>query len=361
MSICRIKDILIFESNADYSDNARAFYEYLISKKYNETTYTIHAYRLSDEARLSSMTMTNNTQQELKNVSLRISFEPEFAKIFESVPVDLRPNQPVEISPVNIVMLSEYLFSLTEKLVGSVTVEAVQGDEVLASQVSTIELLAYDQWTGVLFMPETAAAFMTPNHPKVQEVISAASLYLQKWCGDPAFTGYQSRNPNIVKQQMGAIYAALQEQNIAYTMPPASYEQAQRIRMPDSVLESKSGTCLDLSVLYCTCLEAVGLNPLLLIVKGHAFAGCWLEEETFSDCLQYDVSAVTKRIAHGIDAISIVECTDFVAGKNTDFDSAEKHAAAHLEDPSKFYFAIDITRDSLDISYTGFTCVFYLD
>ena len=291
-----------------------------------------------------NIVMTNNTQEELKSVHLRISFEPEFAKIFESVPVDLRPNQPVEISPVNIVMISEYLFSLTEKLVGSVTVEALQGDEVLASQANTIELLSYDQWTGALFMPETAAAFMTPNHPKVQEVISAASLYLQKWCGDPAFTGYQSRNPNIVKQQMGAIYAALQEQNIAYTMPPASYEQAQRIRMPDSVLESKSGTCLDLSVLYCTCLEAVGLNPLLLIVKGHAFAGCWLENETFPDCLQYDCAAITKRTAHGIDAISLVECTDFVAGKNVDFDSSEKHAAADLGEPSDFYFAIDVIR-----------------
>ena len=36
MSIFKIKNIIIFESNADYSDNSRAFYEYLIEKKYNE-------------------------------------------------------------------------------------------------------------------------------------------------------------------------------------------------------------------------------------------------------------------------------------------------------------------------------------
>ncbi len=288
--------------------------------------------------------MTNNSDEELKNVRLRISFEPEFAGTFESVPVDLRPAQPVEITPINIIMRSEYLFSLTEKLVGSVTIEALQGEEVLASESRTIELLAYDQWSGINFMPETAAAFVSPNHPKVQEIIAAAGAYLNKWSGDPAFTGYQTRNPNIVKQQMGAIYAALQEQNIAYAMPPASFEDAQRIRMPDAVLESKQGTCLDLSVLYCSCLEAAGLNSLLVLVQGHAFAGCWLENETFSDCLQYDVSALTKRIAHGIDAVCLVECTDFVAGKNTDFDIAEKHAASSLEDPDKYYFAIDIAR-----------------
>ena len=33
MSIFKIKNIIIFESNADYSDNSRAFYEYLIEKK----------------------------------------------------------------------------------------------------------------------------------------------------------------------------------------------------------------------------------------------------------------------------------------------------------------------------------------
>ena len=291
-----------------------------------------------------SVVMTNNTEQELKNVKLRISFEPEFAKVFEAVPVDLRPSEPVEISPLNIILLSDYLFSLTEKLVGSVTIQALQDDEVIAEESRNIELLAYDQWTGVNYMPETAVAFVSPNHPKIQEIIASAGVYMKKWCGDPAFTGYQTKNPNIVKQQMGAVYAALQEQNIAYTMPPASFEESQRIRMPDAVLEGKHGTCLDLAVLYCSCLEAIGLNPLIVIIQGHAFAGCWLENETFSDCLQYDMSALTKRIAHGIDAMCLIECTDFVAGKNTDFNTAEKHAEANLDDESRFCFAIDVSR-----------------
>ena len=72
-----------------------------------------------------NIVMTNNTDEELKSVQLRISFEPEFAKPFESVPVDLRPGEPVEIAPINIILLSEYLFSLTEKLVGSVTICSV--------------------------------------------------------------------------------------------------------------------------------------------------------------------------------------------------------------------------------------------
>lgn len=36
ISIFKIKNVIVFESNADYSDNSRAFYEYLIEKKYND-------------------------------------------------------------------------------------------------------------------------------------------------------------------------------------------------------------------------------------------------------------------------------------------------------------------------------------
>ncbi len=288
--------------------------------------------------------MTNNSESELSGVKARISFEPEFAAVFETAEMTLKTGVPVEIAPVNIVMKPDFLFSLTEKIVGNVKIQAIQGENILAETVKTIELHAYDQWTGVIYMPETACAFMTPNHPKVSEIVAKAGAYLKKWCGDPSFTAYQTKNPNMVRTQMAAVYAALQAENIAYTMPPASFEEAQRIRMPDNVLEGKSGTCLDLAVLYCSCLEAVGLHSLLIIVSGHAFAGCWLEEETFSDSIQYDCSAIAKRIAKGIDLMSVVECTDFTAGKGTDFDIAEKHAGDRIAEHDSFVMAIDVRR-----------------
>ena len=290
------------------------------------------------------ITMKNTTSEPISDVSLCISFEPGFAREFSSPALTLPPGQPVSVSPVNIVIDPGYLFSLTEKIVGSVTINAVRNGQVIASEVRSIELLPYDQWTGVNLMPEMTAAFIMPNHPCIQDIISRASEFLKKWTGDPSFTGYQSRSANMVKQQMGAIYAALQTLNIAYTMPPASFETAQRVRTPDAVVEGKSGTCIDLAVLYCSALESVGLNPLLVIVEGHAFAGCWLSNETFPDCLQFDVSALTKRAASGIDAMAFINCVDFTAGKKCDFSDSEKNAADYLADPEKFLFAIDVER-----------------
>ncbi len=291
-----------------------------------------------------SVTIKNNSSEELKNIKIKIRFEPDFAVEYESAPVDIQGNEAVEISPLNIILRPEYLFGLTEKVVGCMMIEAVCENEIIASITDNIELLAYDQWTGLNILPEMISAFVTPNHPKVAEIISKASEYLKKWCGDPSFTGYQSRSSNVVKMQMCAVYAALQSENIAYAMPPASYESAQRVRMPDAVLTGKSGTCLDLAVLYCACLEYIGLNPLLVLMDTHAFAGCWLEEESFPDCLCYDNTALTKRAAKGIDAISVVECTDFVAGKSVDFDNAEAHGISKLGDAEKFVCAVDIKR-----------------
>ena len=291
------------------------------------------------------LVFTNQGQEELDGLRVRISFEPEFAHVFEAQLPKLSPGTPVELSPVRLVMHGDYLFSLTERMEGNIRIRVMQGETCLHEECISIALLAYDQWPGLLQVPEIIAAFVTPNHPRVGELTAKAGKWLQKWLGEPSFTGYQSRNPNIVKTQAAAIYAALQAENIAYHMPPASYEtMGQRVRLPHAVLEQKCGTCLDLAVLYAACLEAVGLNGLLVFVKGHAFAGVWLEEETFAECVEDDISALTKRMASGIDQLYLVECTDWIAGRSVDFDHAGKHAAEHLEDPVAFQCAIDMSR-----------------
>ncbi|NLG03167.1 MAG: DUF4011 domain-containing protein, partial [Clostridia bacterium] len=289
--------------------------------------------------------VTNLTDKNLNEVRISITFLPEFAQTYETVISLLEPGVPMELAPVKLLLNAEYLLSLTEKMAGTVQIEATIGDEVIGTVNDQIELLAYDEWPGAAIMPELLSAFVTPNHPMVGEVISEASLYLNKWTNNPSFTGYQRNNPNAVLQQMAAIYAALQAKKIAYIVPPASYEKTgQRIRLSHVVLEQKKGTCLDLAVLYASCLEAVGLNPLLILKRGHALTGCFIEEETFSEYIQDDPAAITKRMADGINEIAIVECTAFSAGKNIEFDDACVHGKAALADPDEFTLSVDVMR-----------------
>lgn len=293
---------------------------------------------------IRNLTVSNEGNEDISDVKLTIAFDPGFAKTFTYDINAVPAGQSVEISPLRIILSTEMLFSLTEAISGTVSFSLTKDDNELYHKDVPVQLLSFNEWSGLAFDPELIAAFVTPNHPEIAKVISEASVYLKKWADTTAFSAYQRQNPNFVKQQMAAIYTALCARKIAYNMPPASFEYiGQKVRLANTVLEQKQGTCLDLSVLYASCLEAVGLNPLIIFINGHAFCGCHLEEETFADCATDDVSAIEKRIVTGAEEILLVECTD-ITKDNTDFDAALKHGKDHFNKPGEFICAVDIAR-----------------
>lgn len=107
-------------------------------------------------------------------------------------------------------------------------------------------------------LPELLSAFVVPNHPILTGIISRTASILKEWSGSSSLDAYQSCNPNRVKIQLAALYEAVKEQHIVYCTPPASFGDAgQRIRLSDNVLSGKLGTCLDMSLLYASCAEAM--------------------------------------------------------------------------------------------------------
>lgn len=104
----------------------------------------------------------------------------------------------------------------------------------------------------------------------------------------------------------------------------------QRVRLCDRVLRQKLGTCLDLTLLYAACMEAVGLHPLLIATMGHVFTGVWLEDKMFPECVQDDFSLITKRLASGVNEIAVVETTFVTSGKDRSFDDARRQGEEHM-------------------------------
>ena len=293
---------------------------------------------------IQSILLKNEGEQPVEGLKVSITCEPHFAADFSADVDRIDPGTPVEISPVDLIVLPELMFSLTEKLTAVMHITVSAGD-VLCSEDRQIDLLPVSEWCGTSVLPELTAAFVTPAHPAVAGIISKASQQLAEWCGDPSFTEYQTHDPNKVKLQAAAIYAALQRENIAYVLAPPGFESTgQKVRTADQVLASKQANCLDMTLLYCSCLEAVGLRPIICVIEGHAFAGVWLEEQCFPECINEDPAAITKRTAEGIDELFLVECTLMCAGKSTDIESAAFAAGSHLTDPDRFVMSIDITR-----------------
>ena len=290
----------------------------------------------------------NPSNIDLLDLKVAIKGEPNFINSWEHRIEIIPTNQRVEIEVKGLKLSASFLSELTEKLSGDLILSIYSKDDVIFTEHYNVDVLAYDQWNGIRILPEMLASFVTPNYPEISKVIQTASKILEKWTGNPSFDAYQSLNPDRVKKQMGAIFEAIASLGIVYSSPPASFEdEGQRIRMCDTIFSQKIATCVDIAILYASCIEAIGINPLLIIINGHAFVGAWLIDDTFADSVNDDVSLLKKRIAQGINEILLVEATCMNAGHIQSFDEAINLANYKLVKEEDFLLFIDIKRSRL--------------
>ena len=279
------------------------------------------------------VTVENTRETALDRVTLSVSSVPAIIMPY-TITLDYIPAcNTFRVTDVELLLNVDELANLTEKMTCAVTVSLSDSSGELASQTTEISVLAFDEWQGAGIYPELLTSFVVPNHPALAQVISRAADFLGKWTGDPSFDAYQSQDVNRVLSQSAAIFEAICELQLIYCTAPASFEErGQRVRLCDAVLQQKMGNCLDLSLLYASCMEAVGLHPLLLLTRSHIFSGVWLEDLSFPEAVQYDASVVSKRLALGVNEIAVAESTMMVSGKRCSFDQARSHAEKQLNE-----------------------------
>ncbi len=86
---------------------------------------------------------------------------------------------------------------------------------------------------------------------------------------------------HAVREQVQAIYSALKyDAGLAYVNSPLNFGKqegqiTQRVRLPVTSLHQHGSraNCIDGTVLYASLLELASLEPLIVIVPGHAFVG----------------------------------------------------------------------------------------
>lgn len=312
-----------------------------------------YALQQNHVALVRSVTIKNTSEKDVENISLRIKSDVDLIETYEETIDILQPGEEKTFKNFKIKVHGNYLASLTERVSCLLYISVTQDLFELASKSEEITVLAYDQWPGLRYDADLLAAYVTPNHPAIAGLMQNAAKWLEKWTGSPSLDGYQSLSrgdadsskENRIVSMVCAAYAAIQEKNITYAEPPASYEDVgQRVRLADDILSSRLGTCMDMTLLYAGLLEAMGLNALLIMVKGHIFAGVWLVDDTFPDPCTDDPTQLEKRVADGVNEIILVECTAMCAGKTISFDEAKMHGLNNVADYSAFEFAIDLTR-----------------
>ncbi|OYP38037.1 DUF3320 domain-containing protein [Rhodopirellula sp. MGV] len=294
---------------------------------------------------LKSLRVQNPTDQTLQDLSLTVTSSPAFIRPKRWVIDRLGAISEIKLRDREIQLDADYLNGLNEAERGTLTFKLASGDSIVSEIEMPVRVLARDEWGGMLAGGGLLAAFVMPNDPAVSKVLKSASEVLEQYGHGAALDGYQSGDPRRAYMLIAALWSAVATHGLTYANPPKSFElQGQKTRRPSTVLADGLATCLDSTLLFAAAIEAIGLNPVIVMIEGHCFVGAWLIEKTFGQTLEPTCSEIRKAIASN--ELITFETTMVTGRPPARFEDAISHAAKSTsqENEHAYLATIDIAR-----------------
>ncbi len=217
-----------------------------------------------------TLTISNKEKYTLEGISLSF-MQPGFMDSPSPMASDivLEPGEsidvPITLTFNNEVFSTQGVTPLTGEIIAGYT---VRGREVEQRQSVTYDL--HDRNALTWDDDRKAAAFITAQDSAVRNY----SSYIRQIHRD-AVRPYISSNLQFAMQ----VFNALGELGILYQIDPtAPFTEVQgdtfvvdSISLPRETLKRLTGDCDDLTVLFCTMLESIGIESALVTVPGHIF------------------------------------------------------------------------------------------
>ncbi len=200
-----------------------------------------------------------------------------------------------------------------EAVNSSLVVQLTHNHAVLTRDSHRLRLLPVDQWRDNAEDGQWLPSFVLPRDPAVMRAVEQAQRYVRVLRDNPdaGFEGYQVAHETDpteeqlreVDLQVQAIWATLvHEWQLGYINPPPGYSKnldSQRLRTPSNILHNRSGTCIDLALLFAACLELIDVYPVIFLFDGHALPGYWRHQSYQRDYGSLrginDVGAITAQ------------------------------------------------------------------
>ncbi len=213
---------------------------------------------------------------------------------------------------IKVPLTSSIIRTVQEPMRTSLFVKVTVESTVVYQETHRVTLLPADEWKDSdadrIWLP----SFVLPRDPAIEKIIDSAQKHLVTLADYDrrGFDGYQSIDPDDpgslaeIDLQVQAIWAAIvSDFGIRYINPPPSYTRlGQRLRTPTQIVRGGRGTCIDLALLLCACLEYIEIYPVIFLLEGHAFAGYWRDEQRYFDffeALQEGIEEETMRSSIG--------------------------------------------------------------
>ena len=294
---------------------------------------------------IDEITIKNNGKEDAEKFLFSLHSEPCFFKPYEVEIPALVAGGVYEISNVLLDYEAEILASYNEAIEGLLICQMMSDGKVIYKNEYKVDLRPYDEGSNYLNDAPMRAAFVTPNHPEIASLVSKISDKKGTEKGSYSIVGYQWGQDEILKTAE-CMFEVVKEQEIAYVLSKSGFHRGyQRIRLVDEILAKKQGNCMDMTYLFASLLEAMGIHPLLVLTKTHAFVGFWLQDKTHTQPIIVEKDFLRKYTALDTREIVIFECTSATKGKNETFQDACEYSLQLINrEKDVIEYVVDVTR-----------------
>lgn len=232
------------------------------------------------------VTLSNETAQ---SVSLIVESYIEGYSTRSLDTVEVPPGETVEIHQ-NPRLTQEAIDKLASEQPGNFRIRVTRAGDgaVLLDESSQIHMYSRRDRVGIAGFDHAEefallAAWVTPNDPKVEELLRTAANYTDSGQMLSGYGGIADDAEGRVWDRLEAIWQAEdQDYDLTYVSTMVSFGEntVQRMRLPAEVLDDKGGNCLELAVLYASAAEALRMEAAIIGIPGHAYVAIRKDQES---------------------------------------------------------------------------------
>jgi hypothetical protein len=185
----------------------------------------------------------------------------------------IKPAVATDLMDLETSRTTQFKFSVTDASTGEiieqktqpVTIESIYNISYMSNEFGTTDCNNFLAW-------------ITAESDSILQLRRLATEILGQTFGEnyamlpgyQASYGYSAGDIRIASMQAWAIQLAISEAGVRYNNGSYSFTGNQRVLMPDAVLSSGSGICIETSILMASALLSTGMHPLIIFTPGHA-------------------------------------------------------------------------------------------
>lgn len=223
-----------------------------------------------------SVTVTNPTSNDLRNrISVKVPGWSD--EEIQSVEVNVGERRTFRFAPTFLPRF--YQNREIAAATVHITVKDMK-DAVVFETTLPVHLRSADDiyWGDNFKFAPLIASWVTPHDASIEAVLSRAKEFMpyRRLPGyDPKLS--PAAQEHSTRLQARAIYLALQEHGLSYVKSSLTFGKhsasSERVRLPGESLSRDSANCIDGAVLYASLFENLGMEPVIVLVPGHAYVG----------------------------------------------------------------------------------------